>query len=312
MSLRSKHKEGSLVAIELLDPTLDITFKLLLLRNQDLLRDMIEAVLDPPVPLSDLIVLNPEIPKDFPGDKAIVLDIRARFHGGHQVDLEMQTTSPPGTRSRFLYYWAKAFSDGLGNGARYSTLRPCISILWFKTATLESAQFHSIFHLSEDVCGEVFCPDIEFHVLELTKLHLASPKSQAKLERWARFLRARSVEVLEELAREDTVMNAAKNALCELSLDSNAQRLAREREMAMVAHRHLMGASYEAGEAKGRVEGEAKGRAQGLLVAIDALCRMLGIELDSAKSDQLSLLDAEQLERFVEQLERERRWPTTP
>jgi predicted transposase/invertase (TIGR01784 family) len=128
------------VSFKLLDPTLDIVFKLLLLRDQALLRDMIEAVLNLPAPLQELKVLNPEIPKDFPADKAIVLDIRARLHDGRQVDLEMQSTFPPGTRARFLYYWAKAFASTIGRGEVYTALRPCISILWFKDPVLDIPQ----------------------------------------------------------------------------------------------------------------------------------------------------------------------------
>ena len=91
------------MSVKLLDPTIDIVFKLLLLRRQELLRDMIEAVLNLPLPIQDMEVQNPEIPKDFPGDKSVVLDIRVRLHNGQQIDLEMQSTVPPGTRARFLY-----------------------------------------------------------------------------------------------------------------------------------------------------------------------------------------------------------------
>jgi predicted transposase/invertase (TIGR01784 family) len=282
------------VLFKLLDPTLDIIFK-------------VEAVLNLPAPLQELKVLNPEIPKDFPGDKAIVLDIRARLHDGRQVDLEMQSTFPPGTRARFLYYWAKAFASTIGRGEVYTALRPCISILWFKDPVLDNPRFHSIFHLSEDHSRELFAPDIEFHVLELPRLHLASPDRQARLERWARFLRATTVEEFEELAREDAVMTTAKNILEELSGDSEAQRLADERETAILMHRHLMTTSFEHGEAKGEVKGEAKG----LRIAIHSMCGLLGIELDTDKSAWISGLNAEQLTRVVKFLERERKWPET-
>ena len=125
--------KGLLVSHHLLDPTVDIVFKLLLTRNPPLLRDMVEAVLEPSSPIRDLTVLNPEIPKEFPGDKTIYLDIRVRLEDNRQIDLEMQSTVPTGTRARFLYYWAKGFCDALAEGGDYSTLPRCISILWLKT-----------------------------------------------------------------------------------------------------------------------------------------------------------------------------------
>ncbi len=221
----------------------------------------------------------------------------------------MQSTFPPGTRTRFLYYWAKAFSDSLASGDTYTSLRPSISILWFKEPVLSSPRLHSVFHLREDHGAAVFSPEIEFHVMELPKLHLAPDERQAKLERWARFLRTNTVEELEELAREDETMRAAKNALEKLSSDSDAQRLARAREMAIVAHQHLRGASFEEGEAKGRTAGRVEGRAEGLRLAIGVACSLLGLELDTAKTERLAQLEATELERVLEILKNERQWP---
>ena len=53
------------MATKLLDPTLDIVFKLLMVRKQELLRDMIESVVTLPSPISELEIQNPQIPKGF-------------------------------------------------------------------------------------------------------------------------------------------------------------------------------------------------------------------------------------------------------
>ncbi|HEY5959862.1 MAG TPA: PD-(D/E)XK nuclease family transposase [Polyangiaceae bacterium] len=84
-----------------LDSTLDIVFKLLLLSSPELLRDMIEAVINPSTPIESVEALNPEIPKNFPSNKGIVLDLRLRLRNGHQIDLEMQSTVPGGVHARF-------------------------------------------------------------------------------------------------------------------------------------------------------------------------------------------------------------------
>jgi predicted transposase/invertase (TIGR01784 family) len=304
MSLHSYHKGDSPVFVKLLDPTNDLVFKMLLLRKQDLLRDMIEAVLALPQPIEDLEVQNPEIPKDFPGDKSVVLDIRVRLHDGHQIDLEMQSTVPPGTRARFLYYWAKAFTDSIGIGADYTLLRPCISILWFKEPLLKGSRFHSIFQLSEVHSQERFSPEIEFHVLELPKLPLADTGRQAKLELWARFLRAQTTEELEELAREDATMTTAKDTLQELSSDPVAQRLARERETAVLMHRHLVNSSLEhgleQGRAEGRAEGEVRGRAEGEANAVLAVLNARGLTVtDQLRQRILECTDLELLDGWI-------------
>jgi len=301
------------VPLKLLDPTLDVVFKLLMLRNQVLLRDVIESVLTLPAPIAELEVINPEIPEDAPGDKNVVLDIRVRLKDGRQIDLEMQSTVPPGTRARFLYYWARGFSDSLARGDDYTALRPCVSILWFKRALLNSPRFHSVFHLSEEHSHEVFSPELEFHVLELPKLQLAMADRQAKLERWARFLGAKSIDELEKLAHEDDVMTTAKNALQDLSMDPDALRIARDRETAVLMHRHLMASSFEAGLAEGRGEGRAEGRSEGeiagIRLAIESLCRILGIAIEQDRAAKLTTLSAEQLRQLLGAIETDRRWP---
>ena len=283
--------------IKYLDPTIDIVFKLLLLRNQNLLRNMIEAVLDLHVPIATLEILNPEIPKDFPEDKAVVLDIRVRLQDSRQIDIEMQSSVRPSTRGRFLYYWAKGFADSLAEGDDYDELPPCVSVLWFKMAILRTPRFHSIFHLAEDHSHEVFAHEIEFHVLELPNLHLADAGRQVNLDRWARFLRAESPDEIEQLAQEDSIMTSARNALAELSMDPEARRLAQERETAGLMHKYLLKASYK------------DGQKEGLLVAVRTTCSILGIRLDAEKSEHLIQLDVNQLEQLVARLESDRKWP---
>lgn len=305
------------MSVKLLDPTLDVVFKLLLLRDQSLLRDMIESVLGRRFPIAELEVQNPEIPEDAPGDKSVVLDIRVRLSDGGLIDLEMQSTTPPGTAERFIYYWARNFVDTIVRGDDYTLLRPCISILWFKVPFLKALRFHSTFVAADLESREVLSPVFELHVLELSKLQLATADRQAKLERWARFLRATTVEELQQLAHEDPIMNTAKKVLEDLSLDPEARRIARDRETAVLMHRHLMAASREEGRAEGRAEGIAEGEAKGLVEgevrglvsAIRSLCSVLGIALDDDKERQLARLNRDRLLEVVRTLETERRWP---
>ena len=303
--------------MKLLDPTLDVIFKLLLVRDQSLLRDMIESVVDLGVPIAHLTVQNPEIPRDAPGDKSVALDIRVRLDDGHLIDLEMQSTTPPGTAARFMYYWARNFVNSLGRGEDYTLLRPCISILWFKVPFLKPSRFHSKFVAADLDSREILSPVFELHVLELPKLQLATDDRQAKLSRWARFLRASTPEELEELAREDPVMNTAKNALEELSQDPEARRIARDRETAVLMHRHLMAAAREEwlaegrteGRTEGRAEGHAEGRTEGLLLAVRTTCSVLGIALDADREALLAQLDRDGLTHLIAKLGAEREWP---
>jgi predicted transposase/invertase (TIGR01784 family) len=169
---------------------------------------------------------------------------------------------------------------------------------------LQFDRFHSKFHLAEDHTREVFVGDIEFHILELQKLHLATADRQARLDRWARFLRAETTEELEALAAEHAIMNTAKLTLEELSLDPEAQRLARERETSVLMHQHLVASAVEAAE--------PRGKAEGLRVAIRSVCAVVGVDLGPAKLGQLAKLDVKQLTALLDVLETERHWPEMP
>jgi len=123
-----------------------------------------------------------------------------------------------------------------------------------KKPLLKVPGFHSVFHVAGDRTREIFTRELELHILELENLALALTDRQGNLERWARFLRARSPEEREALAREAPIMNTARKALERLSSDPEAQRLAEESETAQLMHQHYMASAFEAGEAKERRE----------------------------------------------------------
>jgi predicted transposase/invertase (TIGR01784 family) len=293
-----------------LRPTSDIVFKMFLLRRQELLRHMVEAVLGRSSPLRELTVLNPSIPKECPADKEIVLDIRVRLDDGSEVDLEMQTTSPAGTLPRFLYYWARAFSENRHRGDRDVDIRPVVSILWLKAATFQQPQFHGVFRILEEKTGEVFTPELEIHTLELSKLELAPGTEDVRILRWARFLLAQTDEERQTLADEDPIMSLARTTLEELSADPEAQRLAREREDAIFLHEYFMARSrregHEEGKIEGKIEGKAEGKAEGLREDIRELCEAMALPLEEARLEGLSV---EQLRQVFGSLLRERKWP---
>jgi hypothetical protein len=78
---------------------------------------------------------------------------------------------------------------------------------------------------------------------------------------------------------------------------TTAQRLAEERETALLVHQHYMASAFEAGQLNERRE------------TVRSLCRAFGITLDEARSECLSLLDAAGLSNLIGRLETEHTWP---
>ena len=68
----------------LLDPTLDVVFALLFssAANRDLLVSLLTAVLQPQVPIRDVTVLNPNLPKQLVSERGAVLDVLVHLEDG--------------------------------------------------------------------------------------------------------------------------------------------------------------------------------------------------------------------------------------
>jgi predicted transposase/invertase (TIGR01784 family) len=265
-----------------LDPKLDVVFKLLFAdeRNRELLISLLAAVLEPAQPIADVLVLNPDTPKETVVDKGAVLDVRVRLSDGTQANIEMQATRHQGLRQRALFYWARLYTAQLGRGDGYVDLAPTASIFILGFSELAGARYHSTFRLLEAHDQSRLSEDLAIHVLELTKLPPGSPAATDRpVLRWAKFFAAQTDQELEQLAMLDPDMTRAKSALERLSKDPAAQELARERELAAWNYERTLKLArqegIEAGIKKGIEQGVEQGLARG---RSELLLKMLNLK----------------------------------
>ncbi len=111
-------------------------------------------------------VLNPEIPKKAFEDKGIVLDLMLRLADGSLVDVEMQVDRRPAFRKRALYYWSRMFSSQLVRGEVYGALRPTVLVVFLNYRELEAKRLHSVFRVLEASDHQLFCDELEIHLVE--------------------------------------------------------------------------------------------------------------------------------------------------
>lgn len=78
-------------------PKVDVVLEMLLARpdNAPLLRSMIEAVVDLPAPIEQLVVLDPEIPRELAVHKTVVVDLDVRCADGSLLDVETSWQGTP-------------------------------------------------------------------------------------------------------------------------------------------------------------------------------------------------------------------------
>ena len=288
--------------METLDPKLDVVFKMLLTRNEPLLRAMIEAVLTLPGPITSLQVLNPELPKEQMDDKSVVLDVRVAMAGHGVVDIEMQTRMLLGTTSRFLYYWAREYANQLAAGDSYTTLHPVYSVLWLGDNLHADTPFHSRYRGAEATKGRLFSDNLQIHTLELKKVAELPASNQDADVDWGRFLTATDEE-RRVLAIRSPIMKTAVDALTNLSLDPEAQRIAWERDRNERGWRHMMGSARQAGHEDGHKEGHEKGREEGRREKAAMLAQLLTRKfgpLAEAQRERVEGADGATLKRWFE------------
>jgi len=175
--------------------TNDILFKLLFVRNQDLLKRLVAALLSIPYDsIGEFVVTNPDIPPEVMGEKFCRLDINMTVNG-QIVDLEIQVENEGDYPVRSLYYWAREFSSALKEGVQYINLPRSIvvSIVAFKI--FDCAEYHSEFHALEVKRHEQLTDKFCLHFFELPKI----PKTVTKddgLELWLALFNAKTEEEL--------------------------------------------------------------------------------------------------------------------
>ncbi len=299
-----------------LDPTLDVVFKMLFAnpRSKDCLIALLNAVLKPQSPIVEVTVLNPNIPKQDVRDKGIVLDVLVELGDGTKLDVEMQSQRKGAFRKRVIFYWARRYCSQLEPGAEYQALRPTIVIVFTKYKELgepEAKHLHSVFRILETRHHFPFHRDLEIHMIELPKLSGMSDDErddEQALVRWATFLAAETDTEVESAAKEDTMIEKAKDILEFLSREPDARELARLRQEAQVWYRMDLEEERklgrEEGIKEGIIEGEARGETKGKIAAKREMLLMLldrqGIALDEEQRRQIdSCDDAARLDEWI-------------
>jgi predicted transposase/invertase (TIGR01784 family) len=283
----------------LLDPKLDVVFKMLFAepRNAHLLASLLTAVLRPPLPITRVTVLDPELPKDLTTDRGVRLDVLVELADRTVIDVEMECDPRRAIGARWLYHWARLFSARIRRGEDYDRLEPVVCMV-FLDARSPSGRFHSLYEVREVHTHAPLSDVLAVHLIELPRLNQATPEGESvELQRWARFLRFENERALESLANEAPIMADAKHALEILSREPSAQRIAEMRREAEITRK------------LDRAQDLAEGRAEATRARIADLCTAFGIELNDARGALLDALDEAALENLFRELLARRAWP---
>ncbi len=251
---------------QLLDPKIDIVFKMLLADedSEPILVALLNAVLHREHrPIIKAKVLNPEIPRRFSDDKGTFLDILAELDNGACINVEMQMKNTYDARPRALFHWARIYSSQLkrGNAYVYKNLKPVYSIFFLNYREFKEVDpvLHHKLHISHAQYPHLVLPQLELHFIELAQLFHNSwtpLEVEKKLALWAKFLLNPADPRYQEVFMTDPDILKATEKLQKISSDAKKRERARMREKATL--------DWNSSHYSARLEGVDEGKEIGL------------------------------------------------
>lgn len=236
----------------------DILFKLLFVKNPNLLKDLVAAILKTPVKsITELEILNPEMTPALIESKFCRLDINMKVNG-QRVDIEIQVTDEGNYLERVLFYWARDYSSALPAGQDYSLLPRTIIVSITDFLLFDCKEYHSFFQPLEVNRYTLLSNKMGFHFFELPKLPTKVSEDNSLLL-WLSLFNADTEEDLEKINKmEVSVMSEAISAYRAITASPEYRELERLREKA--GHDEAQALLHA--KIKGREEGKAEGKAE--------------------------------------------------
>lgn len=242
----------------LLDPTLDSTFKTLFTKSSQgskhALKSLVRAItgFEP----SDVQVINNELPKEYFYAKDIRLDLQCKMTDGSRIDIEMQTC-PDGDNLalRSLYYACRMVSGLDTKGETYQELSKVYQVMFTDFRMFkESDDYLQRFTLKNDALE--LCDNLQIIFIQMPLFKDMGKENFTDMEKWIIFLKESTNkdkrDLLNSIIESDEGIREAGEILMTIS--------AEEREWALQEMRFKGKRDYESGLLAAKREGIAEGK----------------------------------------------------
>jgi predicted transposase/invertase (TIGR01784 family) len=181
---------------------------------------------------------------DILGDKASILDVRAKTENGTRVNIEVQLQNGGDMDRRSLFYWSREYTKHIKAGDKYIDLPNIIAINIVNFEFISSKNFHACFHLWEDTEKELLLTDaLEIHFIDMVKFRRlrhnmvrgGSSFLDDSLHRWMTYFdKTAPEELLEEVLKMDVAIQKAQEKAAFVTQDEDALRIYEIREKAIM------------------------------------------------------------------------------
>ena len=297
--------------------TSDIVFKRVFSRegNEDILKALLEAILDKPI--QEVIVKNPELPKNLYDSKAGVLDVKVEIDKNIICDVEMQVQDFGNIDKRSTVYMATLETEGIKKGEDYKQAKKVIAINLLNFEYYKRNSYHNIAHMKFEKTKEneyvdmgysdeeeLATNDLEMHFIEIPKFEKKNPGANTKLEQWLWLLAGRE-EKLEMARKKNKEIDKAIDIINQMSMDEKEWNLYISRQRAIWDYNTGMRTAREKGLEEGIKEGREEGIKEGIKEGakqerLEIAKNMLRKELDIQTIKDTTGLTKEEIEKLKE------------
>ena len=212
------------------------------------------------------ILENKTFSPDFLGNKASILDLRARLSDGTMVNIEVQLRNLKNMNKRSLFYWSREYSQGIGEGQDYLLLPNVITINIIDFEFLNTEDFHTVFHLREDKEKDLVLTEVlEIHFLNMVNWRKLGEKDivNEPLHRWLAWFDENSPpELVAEVVEMDAAIKLAEEKQVHVLSDEDAIRAYEYRQKLKWDEISFRNDAIREGRAEGLAEGKSEGIAQ--------------------------------------------------
>jgi len=272
----------------ILKPLADLTFKKVFGECDDLLINLINALLELPDSVVSIEYLQNELLSEQGTGKNTVVDVRCKDHAGRHFIVEMQIAHHAYFLERLLFNAAKVFSSQLERGDPYVKIQPVYAIsimddILVKTNDHRVQTYSVINHHDANERATGF----QIVVLELAKCRkLRNLDMQKPLDRWIQYFinpeyyltmekqeleqmpyQRRAVEILDTTNFTPGQMRAYDQYIDSVRLHNTIMEDAWERGIREGNAKGLAEGLAE-GKAEGKAEGNAKGKVEGIQLSV--------------------------------------------
>jgi len=277
-----------------LSPKIDFLFKRIFAdeRTTKPICSLLSAVLNEEV--TEVRILNPEIPRSIADMKGNVLDIRAVLGGKTHVNIEMQIWNQIHYMRRTQYNLARLYEVQIESGDDYSKLERTIAINFLSSGSykLPKEKWHTKY-IFKEIDLNTPMPDgmLEMHFIELEKMLKCKVIDESNLlVKWGLFMTAESMQEMQGVAKHDPAILEALSIVEEVAKNKEERRLYEARQ-AFIRDMVTNQKEYERREKRAREEGieigEKRGREEAVLqtakamlvrgIPIEEVCTITGL-----------------------------------